>query len=116
MAKKIRQSNDLPDGTSLEWPRPVYDRAWTDDRGTTWSMRGPELDGKAARRMVRRSDVVVLHAYGLDVAVVEGAGKTALLLRVEAYLKGRAPAFSAFELGDFRDSEGHVMLVIQESC
>lgn len=116
MTKKVRQTDELPDGSSLEWPRPVYDREWTDARGTTWRMRGGELHGRAARRMVRRSDVVVLHAYGLDVVIVEGDEKSALLDRVEDYLRGKAPEYSVFELADFRDSDRNVMLAVQESC
>ena len=79
-------------------------------------MRGTELDEKAARRLVRRSDVVVLHAYGLNVAVVEGDEKAALLHRVDDYLRGEAPEHSVFELADFRDPDRNVMLAVQESC
>lgn len=116
MAKEVRQSDATPDGSFVEWPRPVYDRGWVDPDGITWRMRGKALGSKAARRLMRRPNVRVVHAYGLDVVQIDGEVKDALLARVLEYLHGDAPPHSVFEMGDFRDQEHRVMLVVQESC
>jgi hypothetical protein len=79
-------------------------------------MRGSPLDGKQARRLMRRSDVHVVLAYGVEVAEVLGANRDVLLARVEDFLAGKAPANSEFELGDFRDQDHRIVLVVQESC
>jgi hypothetical protein len=65
---------------------------------------------------MRRSDVRVVLAYSLEVAEVLGAERDDLLARVEEFLQGRAPAHSRFEMGDFRDPQRRVMLLVQESC
>jgi hypothetical protein len=106
----------LPDGTEVEWPRPVHDRSLVDEAGTAWHMRGSVLEGKAARRVMRKPDLRVVHAYGLDVVELEREEKDELLTRLEAYLHGDAPPYSVFELGEFRDDGRRVMLVVQESC
>lgn len=116
MPKKVGQSDVLPDGTEVEWPRPVHDGSLTDAGGTTWTMRGPALEGKRARRAIRMPDVRVVHAYGLDLVELEGEDKVELLTRVEEYLRGEAPPYNVFELAEFRDAEGNMMLVAQESC
>lgn len=116
MLKKVGQSDVFADGTEVEWPRPVYDGSLVDAEGTMWHMRGPALEGERARRVVRMPDVRVVHAYGLDVVELEGSEKKELLARVEEYLRGEAPPYSVFELGEFRDEDRHVMLVAQESC
>ncbi|GAA2758445.1 hypothetical protein GCM10009872_38050 [Actinopolymorpha rutila] len=105
-----------PDGLSNVWPRPVYDRAWVDADGTAWRMRGSALDAKEARKLMRRPDVRVVLAYSRDVDEVVGADREALLARVEGFLQGNAPAYSRFEMGDFRDPDRRVLLMIQESC
>jgi len=65
MARKVRQTDRSPEGGLLEWPRPIYDRSWTDPRtGGARRMRGGQLEAKAARRLMRRADLLVLHAYG----------------------------------------------------
>ena len=116
VAAKVTQSSTGPGGQSYVWPRPVYDGAWVDTDGTAWRMRGSALDAKQARRLMRRSDVRVVLAYSLDVDEVLGAERQELLARVEQFLQGNAPAYSRFELGDFRDPDHRVMLMIQESC
>lgn len=100
----------------MEWPRPVYDGSWTDRQGVTWRMRRSELDDKRLRRLLKRSDLRVLHAYQMKVSLVEGAEREALLQRVHDFHAGLAPEFSDFELADFRDPDRNPMLVIQESC
>lgn len=116
MVKRVDQSDALPDGREVQWPRPVYDGVWVDHEGTTWRMRGAALEAKAARRLARRPGVRVVHAYGTEVAEVEGARREELLGEVESFLRGEAPQFSVFEMGDFRDADHRVMLLVQESC
>lgn len=116
MARRVRQSDATPDDGFVEWPRPVYDRSWVDPEGITWRMRGRALGNKAARRLVRTPDLRTTHAYGVDVVQVDGERKDALLARVLEYLHGDAPPYCVFELGDFRDQEHRVMLMVQESC
>jgi hypothetical protein len=65
---------------------------------------------------MRRADVHVVRAYGMDVVEVLSGERDALLTRIEEFLAGNAPPFSDFELGDFRDSGHRVMLMVQESC
>ena len=79
-------------------------------------MRGGPLDVKQARRLVKRPDVHVVRAYELNVAEVRGAERDALLARVEEFFAGNAPPYSEFELGDFRDQNHRVTLMVQESC
>jgi hypothetical protein len=105
-----------PAGQSDVWPRPVYDGTWVDAEGTAWRMRGGALDAKGARKLMRRSDVRVVLAYSLEVAEVLGAERDDLLSRVEEFLQGRAAVHSRFEMGDFRDPQRRVMLLVQESC
>jgi hypothetical protein len=94
----------------------VHDREWIDPHGTAWRMRGSPLDAKQARRLMRRSDVHVVLAYGMEVAEVLGADRDVLLARVEDFLAGKASAHSEFELGDFRDQDHRTVLMVQESC
>jgi hypothetical protein len=94
----------------------MHDREWIDAQGTAWRMRGSPLDEKQARRLMRRSDVHVVLAYGMEVAEIRGADRDVLLARVEDFLAGIAPAHSEFELGDFRDQDHRTVLMVQESC
>ena len=79
-------------------------------------MRGGPLDAKQARRHMKRPDVHIVRAYELNVAEVRGAERDALLARVEEFFAGNAPPYSEFELGDFRDQNHRVTLMVQESC
>src|SRR5690349_21251898 len=103
-------------GGWLRWPRPVDDRQWVDVDGSVWRMRGGPLDAKQARRFIMRPEVHVVRAYELDVAEVRGAERDDLLARVEEFFAGNAPTHSEFELGDFRDQNHRVTLMVQESC
>lgn len=79
-------------------------------------MRGHRLKPKAARKLIRDPEVAVAWAYELSVAVVTGAGRADFYTRVETFLDGEAPAFSHFDLGDFRDKDRRRLLVVDESC
>lgn len=112
-----RENSDLePDGQPQPWPMPVKDRVWVDSAGNQWHMRGPELTAKTMRRLLRRPDLRVLHAYGLQPREVIGAERDALLTRLSQSFSGDAPPMSDFRLGDFRTSDSQVMLVVEESC
>jgi uncharacterized protein YbgA (DUF1722 family) len=68
------------------------------------------------RRLLKRPELRVLHAYGLHPSEVSGAEREALLERVERYFAGEAPPHSEFWLAEFRDDDRNVMLVIEEAC
>ena len=113
---RVSQADVGPDDRVVYWPRPVHDREWVDAEGTSWHMRGGDLDQKQFRRLVKRPDVHVVRAYGLDVAELRDVEREALLARIEEYFRGQAPPYSEFELGDFRDANHRVVLMVQESC
>lgn len=48
-------------------------------------MRGSELDDSRLRRLLKRSDLLVLHAYQMKGSLVEGAEREALLQRVHDF-------------------------------
>jgi hypothetical protein len=79
-------------------------------------MRGPAIGQRELRRLLKRDEVRVLHVYGLEPVEVSGAQRDALLQRIETFFAGQAPPMSDFVLGDFRDSDRRVMVVVQESC
>ena len=54
---------------------------------------------------MKRSAVHVVRAYEVSVAEVRGAGRDALLARVEEFFAGNTPPYSKFELGDVPRSE-----------
>lgn len=115
-AARVSQAEVGPDDQVVYWPRPVHDREWVDAEGTSWRMRGGDLDQKQFRRLLKRPDVHVVRAYGLDVTELRDGEREALLARVEEYFRGQAPPYSEFELGDFRDATHRVVLMVQESC
>ena len=100
----------------VQWPRPVHDREWSDSDGTAWRMRGRPLEAMQALRLMTRSDVHVVRAYGLEIVEVRGGERLDLLARIEEFFAGNAPPFSDFEFGEFRDRDHRVMLMVQETC
>ena len=111
-----RAGDEAPEsiGGSVLWSRPVHDREWVDADGKAWRMRGGPLEARQARRLMKRPDVHVVRAFE-HVAEVHGAERDALLARVEEFFAGNAPVQSEFELGDFRDQDHRVTLMVQES-
>jgi hypothetical protein len=86
------------------WPQPIREGRWTDDRGTQWHIRGrgtPSPRG-LLRRLLKRPDLRVLHAYGPQPTEVSGPQQQALLQRVERYFAGEGPPHSEFWLAEFR--------------
>lgn len=120
-AELVRTANSSgPDRESgaQAWPQPIRDGQWTDDNGSCWHIRGRgiEPDSPALRRLLRRPDLRVLHAYGPQPMEVSGRDREAILERVERYAAGEAPPHSAFWLAEFRNDDRQVMLVIEEAC
>ena len=116
IAECVGQSDVGVDGSSYEWPRPVYDGAWVDTDGVLWRMRGGQLDARQVRRLLKRPNLRVVWAYELAVVLVHGSAREELIAKIEGHFVGHAPPHSSFELGDFRDADHRVMLLIQESC
>lgn len=105
-----------PDPDAGTWPSPMRNRQWLDDDDVDWHMRGDRLDHRRARRVMAQPDVRVLHCYGLHPQEVSGAERQALFARLEQFFEGQAPPMSTFDLAEFRDAGGAVMLVVEESC
>ena len=106
-----------PNPDAGTWPTPIHDRRWVDDAGQIWRMRGDTtLDAKRFRRLSARSDVRVLHRYGMHPMEVTGAERIALLVRIRDFFEGIAPPMSTFNVAEFRDEDRAVMLVVEESC
>src|SRR6266511_96679 len=107
---------DRPNAQS--WPQPIHDGHWTDDNGAHWYIRGgrAQLPHRVLRRLLKRPDLRVLHAYGPHPIEVSGTERKAFLQRVERYFTGEAPPHSEFRLAEFRDDDHRVMLVIEEAC
>jgi len=99
-----------------EHPRLLRDRQWTDARGTQWRMRGPRLDPKQARRLLRRDGVLVLLVNSPDPHLVEGDEREELLARMDEFWAERAQPMADFIVGDFRNDDYEVLVVVQESC
>ncbi len=113
----MRTNSDVgPDGQARQWPTPIRDRQWVDEQGTVWRMRGPEIRRRELTRLLKRDDVRLLHVYGLDPTVIPKSDTGPLVTRVEEFFAGDAPPMSDFVLGDFRDDQRRVMIVVQESC
>jgi hypothetical protein len=100
------------------WPQPIRDGQWVDDCGAHWHIRGRGIEptGPALRRLLKRTDLRVLHAYGAQPHEVSGREREALLERVRRFAAGDAPTHSAFRLAEFRNDDRQVMLVIEEAC
>ena len=52
-AARVSQADVGPDNQVVYWPRPVSDREWVDAEGTSWHMRGGDLDQKQFRRLLK---------------------------------------------------------------
>lgn len=106
-----------PAGSGLQaWPSPIGDKHWVDQQGNRWQMRGGLLSAKQARRLLRRSEVAVLHVYGVSPRQVTGTEREALTGQIERFFAGDAPPMSYFAIAEFRDDQRRVLLVVQESC
>lgn len=98
------------------WATPIRDGEWTDPNGTRWHIRGAALSERAARKLLRRSGVRVLHVYGPVPVLVDGSDLERLMTRLDEFLDGRAQPHADFRIADFRDDARNVMAVVEESC
>jgi len=100
------------------WPLPIRDGRWIDESSVEWRIRGRGLEpaSPALRRLLKRHELRVLHAYGPRPQEVSGLELAALLERVQQYHDGTAPPYSAFLLAEFRNDTRQAMLVIEEMC
>jgi hypothetical protein len=118
LVRKARSTPEADRANTQPWPQPIRGGHWTDDNGTHWRIRGGRagLPWLVLRRLLKRPNLRVLHAYGPHPAEVSGAERVALLERVERYFAGEAPPHSEFWLAEFRDDDRQIMLVIEEAC
>ena len=120
-ADRLRESQSGAEprrANAQPFPQPIQDGIWIDDNGAEWHIRGgrAQLPDRVLRRLLKRTDVRVLHASGPRPTEVTGSELEALLERVERYFVGTAPPHSQFWVAEFRDEHRRVMLVIQEAC
>lgn len=99
-----------------EHPRLLRDREWTEPSGARWRMRGGELTPKQARRLLHRAGIRVLLVAGPEPVVVEGNDLDLLCDRLQEFWSGRSQPMADFSVGDFRNTDHDVLVVIQESC
>lgn len=114
--KRAPGSTDDEQMMGREHPRLLRDREWTGPDGTHWRMRGGELDPKQVRRLLRRDGIRVLLVNSQDPELVVGQDLEDLLGRLEDFWSGRAQPMAEFIVGDFRNEERGVLVVVQESC
>ena len=98
------------------WATPIRDGHWTDPEGASWHVRGSVLDERAARKLLRRPGVRVLHVYGPEPRLVDGSDLDSLLTRLDEFLEGKARPHADFRIADFRDDNHNVMAVVEENC
>ena len=112
----VTQESDAAATEGQPWPSPIRERLWTDSDGTQWHMRGQALDHRAARRLLRRSGIRVLHVYGSEPELLQHEALDDVLARFQQFADGVAQPHSDFRIADFRDEAHNVMAVIEESC
>lgn len=98
------------------WATRIRDGRWTDPEGVSWHIRGSRLGERAARKLLRRRDVRVLHVYGPEPQLVDGSDLDSLLTRLHEFFTGKAPPYADFRVADFRDDNHNVMAVVEEYC
>jgi hypothetical protein len=116
----VQSADAVPQAASenawRDWPSPIRAKHWADKHGNQWRMRGGMLTARKASRLLRLSDVTVLHIYGPDPCPVTGPEREALIGRIEEFFAGDAPPMSDFAIAEFRNDQRQVMLIVQESC
>lgn len=104
-------------GDSWTTERPLSHKHWTAPDGTTWRRRGDgELDAGHTRRLLAERHPRVYHVYDTVAHEHSGPGLDALMAYLEEFWAGRLDPMDDFRVGEFRSSEGDVMLVVQQSC
>ena len=113
----MRSNSDVgPDGEQQAWHSPICARDWVDPGGSRWHTRGGTLDQRQLRRLLKRLDVQELHVYGPEPREVSGENLESLLAGIDEFFLGQAAPTTEFRVADFRDSDHHVLAVVEESC
>jgi hypothetical protein len=113
----VRANSEIgADGEQQAWPSPIRAREWVDPGGRRWHMRGGTLDQRHLRRLLKRLDVRVLHVYGPEPREVSFQNLESLLAGIDEFFRGQAAPTTDFRVADFRDSDHHVLVVVEESC
>lgn len=113
----VRSNSDVgPDGEQQMWPSPIRAREWVDPGGIRWHMRGGTRGQRQMRRLLKRPDVRALHVYGTEPSEVSGQELESLITGIEECFRGQAAPTTDFRVADFRDSDHHVLVVVEESC
>lgn len=109
----------LDDGIGYEIPNPLRQRLWAEPGSeVSWRRRGDvPMPVRRARQLMGAAGTLVLHVYDGEPHLHEGEDRTALLAEVRRVLAGTDPdPMHTFELGEFRDERGRVMVIIVERC
>jgi hypothetical protein len=108
---------DLADGESFTDPRPNSQRSWVDSDGVMWRRRGAHLlESKAARKLLDRPEVIVMHVYAGEVHEHRDRSRAELVDALESYWAGAAEPNTHFSVGEFRSEKRQVMVMIEEGC
>jgi hypothetical protein len=111
-------------GEPMPWPNPLREGAWVDPEGEVWQRRGDRrtrIGAKRVRQLVRSADVRVRLFYGpfeeRDIALSE---RDAFWQEIGPYYENRvAPApgdMTSYDVGEFADTVGNKLLIVQKSC
>ena len=118
VVERVEREVEVHQRQSIPWPDPIGDGVWTDERGDVWKLRGGEATEKRAEHLLRDPSVRVRHLYGLyEQRDVPPEEREAYWARIVPYLRGQGEeAVREFSVGEFKNSAGTHMLIIQESC
>lgn len=90
-------------------------REYVDPDGVRWRRRGDRLlAGKDLGRRLRHDELQVLHHYMGELTQLPPDGREAFWSTAQASM--RASTFSDFVGVEFRNEDGHRLLVVEESC
>jgi hypothetical protein len=105
----------------LVYQSPIGNGEWIDPQGTRWKRRGlGNLDARAVDRLVVKPDVRVV-LFSLDeVTEVDAAKRAEFWREIRPYylhLVDLPPNDNTdYEAAEFRDADGHKMVIFQQSC
>jgi hypothetical protein len=113
-----------PLGEPTPWPDPLREGAWVDPEGVVWQRRGDHrtrMSAKRVRQLVRSPDVRVRLFYGpyeeRDITLSE---RDAFWHEIGPYYEDRAERaagdMTSYDMGEFANTIGHKLLVVQKSC
>jgi len=107
-------------GQPVQYTSPIADRAYTDEHGVRWRMRGGKPRWSRIEHLMGDPEVRVLHVYLNDVNDVTADERGGLLERIRPYLKGEPthePGDQTdFDAAEFKDDRHRSLLIIEEYC